>query len=434
MPDQKATSDVLTSSNDLDIEPDPDESESPFYDGGYGWVIVGACFLGQIMFPICYSFGLFNIALLEYYGKTKAETALVGSLCYTFTAGSGLLASLLSNWLSHRVTVILGSLLTASGYLISAFSSSLPVLYFTYGVIIGTGVSLQTVPTNVMVNFYFDKRRNLATGIMASGSGLGSLILPLLIQFFIDKYTWRGAMIMLAGVSLHGCIAGALLRPNEKLKRLQTKTSQKVKVFDCTLLKKWSFFVILLVFAAEGMQTLTFFTMFPHRILEYDFTQDQAAVLLFLVGIGSTLSRVVAGALMHFFNIDLSVAFGTVVAGMGLANLAVSFQHTQFWSLALIATFFGAMLGVMAYLFPLYVYDLFGIRRVTSAFGCVVMGEAVGGFIGPALAGYIYDRTGDYQIPFSIAFGSAVCSALLNTPLYLYRRRRRKELGNFTIT
>lgn len=60
---------------------------------------------------------------------------------------------------------------------------------------------------------YFKKRRALAVGITFCGGGIGTFALLPLARLIIDTYNWRGAMFILAGVTLNECVCAALLRP-----------------------------------------------------------------------------------------------------------------------------------------------------------------------------------------------------------------------------
>ena len=50
-------------------------------DGGYGWVIVLASFVNHIIVDgICYTFGVFYVEFLDYFGESKGKTSFVGSM------------------------------------------------------------------------------------------------------------------------------------------------------------------------------------------------------------------------------------------------------------------------------------------------------------------------------------------------------------------
>jgi len=64
-----------------------------------------------------------------------------------------------------------------------------------------------------MVGYYFERRRGMAAGVACSGSGFGLLTLAPLAAFLVAEYTWKGALTVLAGVSLNCLVWGALMRP-----------------------------------------------------------------------------------------------------------------------------------------------------------------------------------------------------------------------------
>ncbi len=65
------------------------------------------------------------------------------------------------------------------------------------------------------VQFYFNKKRPIANGITTGGSGVGSMIIPLVFDSLITLYTWRGTTLVYGGLILNGLVFGALFRPHE---------------------------------------------------------------------------------------------------------------------------------------------------------------------------------------------------------------------------
>ncbi|VDQ05752.1 unnamed protein product [Trichobilharzia regenti] len=46
-----------------------------------------------------------------------------------------------------------------------------------------------------------------------AGSGIGGVLYSLVVPSLIKYYTWRGCILLLAGVNFHCAVAGALFRP-----------------------------------------------------------------------------------------------------------------------------------------------------------------------------------------------------------------------------
>lgn len=75
-----------------------------------------------------------------------------------------------------------------------------------------------------MVGSYFSERKALAYGISMSGSGIGTFILAPVVQLLIERFTWRGALLILGGLVSHLCVCGALMRPLEGQSKRQKTT------------------------------------------------------------------------------------------------------------------------------------------------------------------------------------------------------------------
>lgn len=162
-----------TSSSDSEDEDEEDEfSEQKALDGGYGWVIVFASFLvNMIADGITFSFGVFNVEFLKYFGDSKGKTAWIGSIFMASPLLSGPIASYLTDRYGCRKVTIVGSITAAIGFILSSLSTSMEMLFITFGVIAGLGLSLCYVAAVVIVAYYFDKKRSFATGISVCGSG-----------------------------------------------------------------------------------------------------------------------------------------------------------------------------------------------------------------------------------------------------------------------
>ena len=75
------------------------------------------------------------------------------------------------------------------------------------------GFGLMYLPSIVIVGYYFDKKRALATGIATCGSGIGGFVAAPLCTALINNYGWRGAMWIVSAIVLNGLVLGGLYRP-----------------------------------------------------------------------------------------------------------------------------------------------------------------------------------------------------------------------------
>ena len=69
------------------------------------------------------------------------------------------------------------------------------------------------LPAIVMVGYYFERRRALATGIAVCGSGIGAFVFAPLCEVLIATCSWKGATLIISGICLNGVVCGLLFIP-----------------------------------------------------------------------------------------------------------------------------------------------------------------------------------------------------------------------------
>ena len=178
-------------------------------------IVFSAFLINLISDGISFSFGVLYTELLNYFGESKSLTSWVGSLFYGTCLIGGPLASALATKFGCRKVLMVGGSVAATGTFISAFVDSIGVLCVTFGVITGLAMSMGYVTSVVIVAFYFEDKRALATGLSVCGSGIGTFIFAPLTEYLIQLYGWRGTMIIWSGIILNLVVCGALLRPLE---------------------------------------------------------------------------------------------------------------------------------------------------------------------------------------------------------------------------
>ncbi|XP_025190715.1 uncharacterized protein LOC112591196 [Melanaphis sacchari] len=182
-------------------------------DGGWGWVVVFASFMvNMIADGVTFSFGVIFIEFENYFKEGKSNTAWIGSLFMAVPLLSGPIASFLTDRYGCQKVTVIGAIIASTGFVISAFADSLFMLFITFGLISGFGLSLCYVAAVVIVAYYFDKKRSLATGLSVCGSGIGTFVFAPLNHELLSYYGWRGCTLILAGLFLNLCVFGMLMR------------------------------------------------------------------------------------------------------------------------------------------------------------------------------------------------------------------------------
>lgn len=204
------------SASDGSLSSESTISMPPAPDGGYGWIIILSAFLTSVISDgLAFSCGVLYSELLAVFEESKSITSWIPSLFLGVPMIAGPLAGALATKYGCRKVLMLGGVVTSVGIFASAFANSVALLCFLFGIVAGTGLSMGYVTSVVMVAFYFEKRRALATGLAVCGSGIGTFVFAPLFEYLIEEYTWRGSLIILSGITLNLVVCGALLRPLE---------------------------------------------------------------------------------------------------------------------------------------------------------------------------------------------------------------------------
>ncbi|XP_070535231.1 monocarboxylate transporter 12-like [Ptychodera flava] len=183
-------------------------------DGGWGWVIVFASFIGFVISAgLVNSFSVLYVAFLDAFGESKAVTAWISGIFDVAFVISTSYGVAFSKRFGHRKTVMAAGVLTSLGILTSGFTIHVYQLYFTYGVLTGAGMGLAYVTCIEIVSIHFKKRFPIAIGLAMAGSGAGQFVLSVVTQMMVDRYGWRGMLLIMSAFTLHLCVAGALMRP-----------------------------------------------------------------------------------------------------------------------------------------------------------------------------------------------------------------------------
>ncbi|XP_050415574.1 monocarboxylate transporter 12 [Patella vulgata] len=189
-------------------------------DGGWGWVVTFSSFMVSVLVDgVCFSFGIFFTKFMDYFQESKMKTSWVGSVLNgTYLVLGPIVGSLVTKFGCRNVALV-GAIIAATSFFISSFSPNIEVLTVTYGLMGGTGLGFMYLPAIVMVGYYFEKRRALATGIACCGSGIGAFVFAPLCEFLLEEYNWQGATWILSAIVLNGLIFSAFYRPVSNLNK-----------------------------------------------------------------------------------------------------------------------------------------------------------------------------------------------------------------------
>lgn len=180
-----------------------------------GWYIVGAVHvLLALIFGAAYSFGAFFASIQTQFGASSFSTASIFSLTALIYYGVGVFSGAWSDRTSVRTVTSAGIVLLALGFVASSLLSSSPVLFLgAFCILVGLGVGLVYVPAVSTIARWFVLWRSSASGIALAGTGLGTLLGPVVAGALMEHLSWQLTMqVYAAAIALTGLAAAAVLR------------------------------------------------------------------------------------------------------------------------------------------------------------------------------------------------------------------------------
>ncbi|KAJ8125332.1 hypothetical protein O1611_g8308 [Lasiodiplodia mahajangana] len=341
-------------------------AQDEFKEGGYGWVVVAAVFfLNAHTWGLNSSFAVF----LAYYIRTN--TFQTTDLGYAFIGGLSLsiaflvspLATFLAGWekFGTRLTIFTGIIFEVIAFVGSSFATKLWHIILTQGVSFGLGLGLMFVTSAPVPAQWFRKKRSLANGCVASGSGFGGLIYSLATNAMIENIglAWTFRSLAIICFVVNG-VATLFIRDRNKA------ISSVHVAFNWKLFKRPSFVMFQLWLALS----LIAYTILVFSIVAYSqavgLTPSQASLVGALFNLSQGLGRPAIGLTSDTVGRLNMANICTLWCGI-LCLFVWTFGARTFAGCVIFALLSGAVAGVMWATVSPICAEIVGIAMIPSA-------------------------------------------------------------------
>ena len=346
----------------------------------------------------------------------------------------------------ERKVAMAGSVVASLGLALSSAAQNVFHLAACYSFLMGTGMGISYNPAISTLAKYFDKKKKLATGIAVSGTGFGTFLFPTIVQALEGVYSWRGAMLLLAGINLHTSICGVLFRPVDRKYpnpnqangkshseqnchsqpgRMQLKSTDVLNQYDHTngrpttnvektyvgptrgpsccprsasprkylAIFESVDFICYSIFTSVFMMAATvIYTHLGAYAVSLGYSERVAALLYLATGVSATISRFLSGALPQMWTLD-PLLF-TLISTVTLAVISALFPLVKALPLLIsYAVFSGMLMAPYNTLCLPVVSSMVDAELLPTAFGIICVFSGPGCVLGGPVAGKI-----NYQI------------------------------------
>ncbi len=374
------------------------------------WSVVFGAVLLQVCLGAIYSWSLFNQPLMDKFGWSNEEVYMTYSIAIFVFAFSTIISGRLQDKIGPRKVATIGGLLYGGGLILASFATSLPMLYFCYGVLGGAGVGFAYVcPLSTCVK-WFPEKKGFITGIAVGAFGAGSLVFKSIIQHFLGTVGVSSTFLYLGIIYLVLVVIGAqfLKLPEASTSNNKTAAIEGVNLTVGEMIKEKSFYFIWVMFMLGCMPGLLVIGLAKDIGIEMvgldPMVAANAVALIALFNAGGRLAWGTISDKLGRVEVVLVMFVLTAVSLIALAVLPLNLV-LFFICLAGIACSFGGFLA----LFPTITGEFFGIKNLGANYGVIYQAYGVAAIIGPI----IKKSSNGFNQTFIIAAGCAVAGAVL---------------------
>ena len=393
----------------------------------------------SLAYGIWYSYSVVLVALLGEFGWSRSVLAGAFSVFTLVHGAVNPVVGVLCDRMRPLALMAVGGLFLGLAMWVDSYIDSPWGLYLGFGVFTAVAVAAAGwVPAIVQVQRDFQDRIGLALGIVASGVGLGMLLVAPLTQLLIDAYGWRTAFRVLGAICALWIVPSSLFllrRAGEKRGQTPVKKDRKKSGSDpVTLAQAVRGMPFWLMLAAYFFGNVCSQTLHVHQVaylVDLGVSAIAAASVVGVVGASSIAGKIGGGWLsdrmerefVYLGGIAIMLAAVAALAALG-GPLTAGAAAPSAWAIYGYAVLLGVGYSATASIIPAMVSDRFGGRHFGAIVGVGLMGSAVGAALGPWLAGYLFDRTGSYMLAFAIAAGCCVAAGAAGWHARVLRVRR----------
>lgn len=236
------------------------------------------------------------------------------------------------------------------------------------------GFNMVTLSSFVIVQLHFVKHRALAAGMSAAGISVGTLIGGPVVGKLVQTFGWRGALLILAGISANCSVFGFLYRPVTQIRTsvkipdveiIDNKVAQPIEdkaknvkndglrgmlvqlyrdMTNFSLFRNAAFAMCCFGTFFMNIGMVTFYQHTPKRAVFLEIEIDMAVLLPTVIGVATLVGRIVGSFTGNMRCTNRTLQYGLSVAVGGIL-LIVSAITTTFTSVAVLGAAIGFLGG-----------------------------------------------------------------------------------------
>ena len=366
---------------------------------------------------IRHGFGLWLQPITQAQGWGRQEFAFAMAIQNLAWGFMGIFAGMVADRFGAFRVIAIGALIYGAGLLGMAWSTDPWVFALFTGVIIGTAQAGTTyaVIYGVIGRNVPAERRSWAMGVAAAAGSFGQFLMVPVEGLLISQMGWQTALVILAAAAMliiplaWGLREPALNTPGQ-VKRNQTIAQALKEAF-----KYPSFQLLMAGYFVCGFQVVFIGVHMPSYLKDHVLAPQVASYALALIGLFNVFGTYAAGALGQKMAKKKILAF--IYATRSVAIVLFLLAPLTPMSVYIFSAVMGLLWLSTVPPTNAAVAQIFGVAHLSMLSGFIFFSHQIGSFMGVWLGGYLYDKTGSYDIVWYLAIALGVFAALVNLPV-----------------
>lgn len=379
-------------------------------------LICGAAIVTLSM-GIRHGFGLWLQPITQAQGWTRETFAFAIAVQNLSWGIFGIFAGMLADRFGAFRVIAGGAVLYALGLVGMALSPTGLLFTLSAGVLIGAAQAGTTyaVIYGVIGRNISAEKRSWAMGVAAAAGSFGQFLMVPVEGFLISSLGWKEALLALSAAVLLIAPLAFGLRESSFGGSNSAPREQSILQALKEAFKYPSFQLLMAGYFVCGFQVVFIGVHMPSYLRDKGLSPQVASYALALIGLFNVFGTYAAGALgqrMQKKNIlaFIYLARAVVIAVFIAAPLSPA-------SVYIFASVMGLLWLSTIPPTNAVVAQIFGIQHLSMLSGFVFFSHQIGSFLGVWLGGFLYDRTGSYNIVWYITIALGVLAALVNLPV-----------------
>ena len=366
---------------------------------------------------IRHGFGLWLQPITQAQGWTRETFAFAIAVQNLAWGVFGIFAGMVADRFGAFRVIVAGALLYALGLVGMALSPTGLLFTLTAGVLIGAaqaGTTYAVIYGVIGRNISADKR-SWAMGVAAAAGSFGQFLMVPVEGLLISGLGWQTALLVLGGAVLLIMPLAIGLRETGMAGEHAARRQQTIGQALREAFKYPSFQLLMAGYFVCGFQVVFIGVHMPSYLKDKGLSPQVAGYALALIGLFNVFGTYIAGVLGQ------RISKRKILAAIYFSRAAIIAVFLAAPLSPASVYVFSALMGLLwlstVPVTSAMVAQIFGIQHLSMLGGFVFFSHQVGSFMGVWLGGYLYDRTGSYDVVWYITIALGIFAGLINLPV-----------------